>query len=73
MSYTSDLVNTMMNAMVEMKCSKGFQKLSNGLYEDCLGQVFTLDIKQVNKTDEDGMIISTLNIKMVPVAIAGNR
>lgn len=70
-SYTSNLIETMMNSYIEQKLSRGFTKLSNGLFEDCTGQIFTVDLKQSKEVvDTDGVMYS-VEIKMLPVNVAG--
>lgn len=69
-SYTMQLIDTMMNAMIQDKKDKGFNRLSNGLFEDCLGQVYTVELIQKSETYEDG-VLGTVSLVMKPVSVMG--
>lgn len=72
-SYTVQLVDSMINAMIEDKLCKGYTKLNNGLFEDILGQVYTVVLEQAHEDfngDELGQM-STISLKLKPVSIAG--
>lgn len=49
-NYTIEILETMIEGMMKAKEYKGFRKISNGpnkgLYEDCLGNMFAMDVEQ---------------------------
>lgn len=69
-SYTMQLIDTMMSAMIQDKKDKGFNKLPNGLFEDCLGQVYAVGLTQKNEVYEDG-VLGTVSLVMKPVSVMG--
>jgi hypothetical protein len=71
-SYTLDLLDSMVLGMVSAKESKGFVRLNNGLFEDCIGQIYTVDLIQNKLTNTDGDEILQVSLKMKPVHIAGH-
>ena len=60
-------MNTMMQGYIEMKVFRGFNKLPNGLYEDCIGTLYRLDIKQENTKDINNIDIINISVKMIAV------
>jgi len=45
-SYTFNVLRAMIDGMVVVKESHGFKRLNNGLFEDCLGSVYSADLVQ---------------------------
>ena len=73
-SYTMDLLNTMIAGMISSKESKGFKRLHNGLFEDCLGQVYSVELVQSNEvtgTGDEAGVINHVKLSFKPVSIAG--
>lgn len=71
-SYTMNLVETMIQAFVDQKIQRGFNRLPNGLFEDCTGQLFTVGLKQNSKAIGEAGVIKSIEIYMNPVNIAGS-
>lgn len=72
-SYTMQLVESMMNGLIESKTCKGYRRMNNGLYEDCLGQVYTVSLDQTSSSMEDGSSFSEIKLQFKPVDIAAGR
>lgn len=69
-SYTMQIVDTMMNSMIQGKLDRGYNRLKNGLFEDCAGQVFSVSLEQ--KMELDGECeVHTVSLKFVAVNIVG--
>ena len=60
-SYTANLVWSMIEGLEAHKINKGFTKRFDGLYEDCTGAVYAIDIQ----SDTD-----SVSIRFKPVAVA---
>lgn len=49
-NYTMDVLKTMIDGLVDGKEAHGFRRLHNGLFEDCLGAVYSADVVQKAET-----------------------
>lgn len=68
-SYTWDLVNSMMQGQVASKEAHGMRMLSNGLVEDCTGNLLAFGIEQGSKVLDEDCTIHTIKITLKPTNI----
>lgn len=65
------MLEAMIEGYVNEKLSKGWERLSNGLFEDCVGNVFSVDLVQT-KQMKDEFEVNKIILRMKKVDVIGN-